>query len=321
MRIAANFVFSSIIATTVALSGCTLEPLVSDEPGASTHILQPGTVVPHVSADLDLTRQIRVNDGLNDTALEDAMGVVMLKKGWSAGQEVQYWDFGSAPEVGAAMYVFVTKNADETVTPIQHPWLAAAMPGDQGYSPFWFIQYVPVTAAYQGEIFPDVRSIADGVELGLLEEPYPAQLYMDGPIVAAGTKLDMGNGATKSTMQVLARGYMVDMFALGGAEPWKEMTKPGRLVRGDVHMITEGNAVAANKAPLFQNLSTPWTPAVRVINCRITASNPDDPTTQVHDETQLFSRDMMGALSAATTRVMTWTTTTSTKNWPILTQQ
>jgi hypothetical protein len=319
MRIVSRTVFSSIVATTVAMAGCTLDPLVSDEPGASAHILAPGTVVPHVSADLDLTRQIRVNDGLSDSALEESMGVLPLKSGWAAGQAVQYWDFGTAPEVGAAMYVFVTKNSDETVTPIQHPWLAAALPGDQGYSPFWFIQYVPVTAAYQGEIFPDVRSIADGVELGLLEEPYPAQLYMDGPIVAAGTKLDIGGGATKSTMQVIARGYMVDLFALGGAQPWKAMTKPGRLVRGDVSLITEGNSAVANKAPLFQNLSTPWTPAVRVINCRITASDPNDSSTQIHDEAQLFSRDMMGGLAAGTARVTTWTTTLVTKNWPILT--
>ena len=323
MRIAVRHSLLGIaIAGATALGGCTLDPLVSDEAGTSIHILPPGTAVPHVSSDLDLSRQIRINDGLSDSALEEAGGVLALKSGWAAGAQVKYWDFGNAPAYGALLYVLVRKNADETVTPVAHPWLAAALPGDPGYSPFWYVQYVPVTDLYQGEILSTIRAITDAVELGLIEEPYPAELYLDGPIVAAGTTLDMGTDQpTKATIQVLARGYMVDMFALGGAEPFKELARAGRMTVGDVHVITEGTAVAALKAPLFQNGVSPWTPFVRVINCRVTASNPDDPTTAVHDEAQLFTRDMMGAMTAATSRVITWATSTTTKNWPILVTQ
>ena len=81
-------------------AGC-LEPAVSDAPGASINILPQGSAVPHVSSNADSTRQIRVNDGLNDQALEDAMGLIKLKDGLAAGHAVKYWDFGAVPILAA----------------------------------------------------------------------------------------------------------------------------------------------------------------------------------------------------------------------------
>jgi hypothetical protein len=297
-------------------AGC-LEPAVSDEPGASVHILPKGSAVPHVSESGELTRQIRVNDGLNDQALEDAMGVLALKDGWAAGAAVKYWDFGAVPDTGGLLYRLVTKDGD-TVTPIDHPYIANALPGDAGYSPLWMIQDVVVTEHYHGEVLPSIEALNDAEDLGLVEEPAPAMLWMDGPIVAAGTKLDMGGGATSGTSEVYARGYRVDMFMLGGAHALRTQAKAGKLPKGDAHMLLMGNAVNPAKQPLFQNGTSPWTPAVRIVNCRITPNDPNDPTTVVTDESQLFSRDMMGALSVATSRVITWSFASGSKNWPIL---
>ena len=118
------------LSASLALAGC-LEPLVSSEPGASVNILAPGSNVPHVSKNADFTRQIRVNDGLSDSALMDAGGVVKLKSGFAAGVPVSYWDFGTAPEIGGLLYRLVERNADDAVTPIDHPYIANALPGDR----------------------------------------------------------------------------------------------------------------------------------------------------------------------------------------------
>jgi hypothetical protein len=298
-------------------AGC-LEPAVSDVPGSSVNILPAGSAVPHVSANADLTRQIRVGDGLNDQALEDAGGLVKLKDGFAAGAAVKYWDFGAVPDTGGLLFRLVQKDGD-TITPINHPLIANAIPGDAGYSPLWMIQDVVVTEHYHGEVLTSLVALTDAVDLGLVEDPMPAMLWMDGPIVAYGTKLDMGpDVAPGGTTIVYAHGYGVDMFMLGGARALRTQAKAGKLPKGDAHALLVGNAVNPLKTPLFQNAATPWTPAVRIVNCRVTPADPNDPTTIIEDEAQLFSRDMMGALMAATSRVISWSFATGSKNWPIL---
>lgn len=298
-------------------AGC-LEPAVSDTPGASVNILPAGSAVPHVSSNPDLTRQIRVNDGLQDQALMDAGGIVKLKDGLAAGHPVKYWDFGAVPDTGGLLYRLVKKDGD-TVTPVNHPFIANALPGDAGYSPLWMIQDVVVTEHYHGEVLSSTAALTDAVDLGLVEDPEPAMLWMDGPIVAYGTMLDMGpDVAPATTTIVYAHGFGVDMFMLGGPKALRTQAKAGKLPKGDAHALLVGNAVNPMKAPLFQNAAAPWTPAVRIVNCRITPPDPNDPTTVVTDEAQLFTRDMMGALSQATSRVITWAFATGSKNWPIL---
>jgi hypothetical protein len=304
----------------LATAGC-LEPLVSDEPGASVHILPAGTQVPHVSSHPDLERQIRVNDGLSDSTLEMAGGVVMLKKGWAEGAKVSYWDFGDVQDRGALLYVLVQRDG-ETLTPIDHPYVADTIPGDPTYSPFWFVQHVVVTSKYDGEVLASAQAIADAIDLGLVEEPVPAMLYVDGPIVPYGTKLDLGMGvAPGETMRVFAHGYVVDMLAIATPDGsiWRAMTKPGKVPRGDAHRIKEANAINPIKEPTFQNLSGPWTPEARIIDCRVTMpEDPLDPSADISDESMLFLRDDMGTMTMQTDRVIEWKISTSFKNWPIL---
>jgi hypothetical protein len=321
MRLATSISATSVLALVLA-GGCqNLDPLVSDDPGASIYVLPAGTQVPHVSSSEDLTRQIRINDGLNDMALTMSMGVLPLKTAWSAGQPVVYWDFGDAPQAGALLYVLVRRNADDTYTPIDHPFVADSIPGDKGYSPFWLVQNVVVTDKYQGEILPSDRAIADAVDLGLVEEPFPSLQWVDGPIVAQGTLLDTGKTTPPlTTTLVYANGYFVDMFILGGSHAFQTfpMGKAGRMIRGDAPQIWLGGAVSASKEPVFQFAGTPWLPFVRPIECHVTMpADPMDPSAKVHDEAQLFTRDMMGALLAQTDRVWSWKPLTSTKNWPL----
>jgi hypothetical protein len=300
------------------LAGCTLDPLVSDEPGASLHIDPPGTVVPHVDENADLARQIRVNDGLSDSALETAMGVIPLKKGYAEGQTVQYWDLGNMPELGALMYVFGRFQGETFVRDEGHPILIDSLPGDPGFSPYWFVQHVALTDRYLGEVFPTTEALADAVELGLIEEPVPAGQFVDGIVVPKGTTLSLGEGVPpQAAVEVIARGYRVDMLMIGGANAFKELDRAGRVTRGDVHTIRVGNSVGTLREPVFQNASDPWTPAVRLINCHVTQPDPEAGDVDIHDEAQLFVRDDKGAMVEATPRVMDWVITTTTKNWPI----
>ena len=142
----------SISAAALA-AGC-LDPLVSDEPGVSVHVLPPGSAVPHVSTHPDLARQIRVSDGISDSLLTMSGGVIPQRSGWAKGAAVRYWDLGDAPEVGALLYVLVARSGDQ-VAPTGHPYVALALPGEAGYSPFLFVQHVVVTERYAGEVGDD----------------------------------------------------------------------------------------------------------------------------------------------------------------------
>lgn len=301
--------------TAAALAAGCLDPLVSDVPGASVHVLPPGSAVPHVSTNPDLARQIRVSDGISDTLLTMNGGVIPQKSGWAKGEAVRYWDLGDAPQVGALLYVLVARSGDQVV-PIGHPYVGLALPGDPGYSPFLFVQHVVITDRYRGEVLPSAEAIADAVELGLVEEPVPVLQIVDGPIVAQGHRLDNGAEVPTETVPVFVHGYAADLLPVGGGAAFRPLARLGRLPRGDVHRIWVGNAVSAIPEPTFQNAPSAWTPMARVIECQVTPPLVGAPAAP--DESLLFTRDMMGNLTTATDRVMDWEITTTVKNWPLV---
>lgn len=312
-------VHTLLLAGLAGAAAACLEPLVSDEPGASLKVLAPGTAVSHVSSNGDLSRQIRLNDNLSDTALEMSGGIVPLKSGWAAGAKVWYWDLGDAKDKGALLYRLVRREG-EALVPVDHPLIADSLPGDAGYSPFWFVQDVVVTARYRGEVLPSADAIPDAVDLGLVEEPVPAMLFVDGPIVAQGAKLGRQMGqAPIEAIGVYARGYLVDMLPVGGPNAFmKPLARAGRIPRGDVSRIRVGNAATTLKEVCFQNGTATWTPATRVIDCHVTPPDPEDPASAtIVDEAMLYVRDDKGTLVSATARVLDWITTTSVKNWPL----
>lgn len=301
-------------ALALASAGC-LDPLVSDAPTQSLHVLPPGSAVEPIAANPDLARQIRVNDGLNDTQLANSGGIVPLRSGWARGAPLKYWDLGDTPATQALLYVLVRRDG-EAVVPIEHPYVAEAIPGDTGYSPMLLVQHVVVTDRYRGEVLASLEAISDAVDLGLVEEPVPVPQFVDGPIVPEGTKLDTGpGGAPTTTVPVYVHGYRADLLPVGGASAFRTLARVGRLPRGDVHKIRVGNAVAMVAEPTFQNGAAPWSPAVRLIECHVTA--PAEAGAPVASEDLLFTRDMTGNLAASTDRVIDWEITTTTKNWPV----
>jgi hypothetical protein len=318
---------AAMLLVSVGLAGC-LDPLVKDKATDSVNLLPRGSEVPDVNTDGDLQRQIRINDGLADNLFmgDPPTALVPLKNGFAKGAPVKYWDLGDAPQTGALMYVLVYHEGDGFGA-IEHPWLLDTLPGDPGYSPFHYVQYVPVTERYNGELITSGAALADALELGLVEDPIPQPLFLDGPVVQTGARLATGAGqAPISTVTVYARGFKVDMLPVGGADALRMQARANRLPRADSWRIFVGGAVAAAAEPVFQNPPASWTPAVRVIECRVKPPEPVPvpvPTAAaapvITDEAQIFTRDMMGNLTTATDKVVTWTITTSFKNWPLYT--
>jgi len=88
-------VVAIMVATGVA-TGCRLDPLVKDKPGASAHLLPKGSQVPPATDNPDLRVQINLNDGVDDAVLAMTMGVIPRGTGLSAGNPVPFWSFGPA---------------------------------------------------------------------------------------------------------------------------------------------------------------------------------------------------------------------------------
>ncbi|MBZ0236574.1 MAG: hypothetical protein K8M05_29880 [Deltaproteobacteria bacterium] len=319
MGAAASRVVVVVVAVVVALAGaCTLDPLVADDPGASIHILPPGAEVPRVDEDPELVYQISVHDGLDDRALDEAMGVVARKAGVAGGQPVMYWSFGPAPRTGAPVYVLVDGDGNR----VDHPYLFDTMPGDPGYSPIRRIQHVRITAAYGGERLTTMRALEDAVELGLIEEPEPAGTWFNAPVVPPGTTLDVGLGKPPvPPSEVYAGGHRVDTFIFG-AERGVQPLRFGAVLTGQASVLREGMVVTFLAAPVFQ-YATPAAPPAMSPNytplCTrlevVLAPGVDADT--IAGDSDLFTRSSSGAITAITANVASFEVTERIENWPM----
>ena len=108
-----------VLALVVAFgAGCDyLQPLVEDERYDATpplveidampppptdaagprYVLPAGSAVPAIADNAELVIQIRLNDGLSDSALASSGGVLARSTAKAAGATAMYWNFGSAP--------------------------------------------------------------------------------------------------------------------------------------------------------------------------------------------------------------------------------
>jgi len=301
------------------LTGCRLEPLVGDEPGASLEILPAGSEVPRIDDNLELLHQIQVHDGLDDTALEMSGGVVPRLTGWAEGVQVSYWSFGVVPRFASLAYVFV----DGGGTRIDHPMLLDSIPGDAVYSPMRKIQHVVVTGAYDGELFTTLEALTDGVELGLLEEPVPTGTWFDAPVVMPGTTLDQGEGvAPRAPVEAFVQGYRADLFAFDSDPREIQPLRSGSVPTVQAATLREKGALSFKPGPVFQKAlpaaaptdMSNYTPLVAIVEVQlatgIAAAN-------LHADADLFTRGMTGAITGFTPSVDSVVVTTTYKNWPM----
>lgn len=175
------------LAVTLLCSAC-LEPLTDDKPGYSRNVLDAGAPVASAYADLQINRKIEINDGLTGP-------VVPIKTGYAGGEVARYWDLGPAKARTAPAYDLATceNGAPIAADPVVHPLIMETIPGDADYSPFRAISYACVIPSrYTGQQFTSVEALEDGIELGLIEEPRPADIWVNVPIVGRGIDLSFG---------------------------------------------------------------------------------------------------------------------------------
>lgn len=233
---------SSIVV--MILAGCNLGPRVDDPPDAppapdTTTILPPGTAVPGIDTNAELLLQIRINDGLSDSALMASGGVVTRstgKTGSTVGPvTVRYWNFGPAPvdtgfAVSAPLYVLGSiENSVFTPLP-DHPPLIDTLPGDVRYSALRRVINVPTTALYKGGLITTMTALAEGIANGQLGDPVPDGTWVNMPVVLPGTTLEVGGAVPPlAATKVYGRGYRVDVFVLGtkfGRQPLRNNLIP-----------------------------------------------------------------------------------------------
>jgi hypothetical protein len=300
------------------LGGCTLDPLVEDDPAASVHVLPPGSEVPRIDDDPELVHQITVHDGLDDGDLEEAGGVVARETGWADGQEVHFWAFGNAPRTAALAYLLVDASGERIDG---HPWVLDSIPGDPAYSPFRKLQHVVITDLYDGEVLPTVRALEDAVELGLVDEPVPTGRWVDAPVVPPGTTLDVGRDTPDAPIEAYAGGYRVDLFVFGG-ERGVQPVRGGGIPLGQASVVREAGQVKFSAAPIYQ-YGIPaepatdgfnWTPLVTMVEVDLAAGVTDD---AIVADADLFTRGMTGAITGMTASVDRFTITTTIRNLPV----
>ncbi len=291
----------------IALStAACLHPLVSDTPGASSHLLPAGTVVPSVTDNLDLANQIALNDGLDDTMLAASMGVIQRGMGESAGGTVAFWSFGPATRAPSPLYILY-QDTGSGLVPIDHPPLIDALPGDHGYSALHTITQVVVTSKYAGQLITTTAALSDAVDLGFVNTPMPTGTFVMSPIVLPGTTLEVGAATPAVPETVFANGYTVAMFRFGGALG----IQPGSMLlpTSQVSFLREAHAATYDATrPIFQatipaapaTAKPNYTPLSIVIDVDLADGMPASSITQDSD---LFMRSAAGAIATTSDKV------------------
>ena len=175
---------AAAITITAIAAGC-LGPQVDDDLGPGDAILPPGTVLPSIDDDPAAAAAIAEHDGVD--------GLIPRLTAFAAGGPVHTWDLGPAPAFAAPVYRLVRRTATG-FEGVAHNTLVDSLPGDPGYSPYWGMYLVVVTAAYQGEVIPSVAAIDEAVARGLVERPVAQEFAVDCPIVAGDVTLEVGGG-------------------------------------------------------------------------------------------------------------------------------
>ncbi len=304
------------------LGACLLDPLVDDGAGVSVHVLPPGSTVPYAGDDPELVHQILVHDGLDDGDLEDNSGIIVRSVGWAGGAEVHFWAWGNAARVGALAYILVEDDGSGP-RPIDHPWLLDSIPGDPVYSPIRRLQHVVVTDAYRGEILPTLRALADAIELGLVEPPINTGTWVNAPVVAPGTRLDVGaSSGPVSPGRAVAGGVLVDQFVLGG-ERGIQPLRGGAIPVGQCSELREGASQRLLAAPVFQwtaPVEPPtdaynYTPLATMLVVQLAPGVVA--ADSVHGDADLFVRSSSGSINATRPTVASFEVTETVRNWPV----
>ena len=340
---AARRSFAALAAVALA-GGCDLlGPRVSDDNadagapssdatvGGPAHVLPPGTPVPSIADDPELANQIRLFDGISDSALEMNDGVIVRGTGKAGGVTVRFWDFGPAQLEGnfaikSPLYVLVEDDGSGTYVPrADHPFLIDSIPGDPRYSATRQLFHVPVTSAYAGELLTSVDALTEALALGLVLEPVPTGTWRNMPVVVSGTRLELGGAAEPlGATEVFAHGHRVELFALGHEQPLRNNLVPvgqeARLLSGVASGSPPALPTSPDSQPVFQFGIPPepptttfnYTPLATALEVRLAGGVAPSAITS---DANLFTRSGSGSITGTlVANVASFAVTTTVSN-------
>lgn len=305
----------------VLCAGC-LDPLVGDEPGYSRYVMPPGSTVPNAYVDVQINRKIDVNDGAT-------MPAVALKKGFAAGQEVQYWDFGVAKRAAAPAYGIRKCDGSE---PLQHPVIVDNIPGDSDYSAYRAIAWACTTSKYKGEIIPSLDAFNDAIDLGLIVDPgtMGTTAWVNHPIVAPNVAGGLMSGPMTSVAYYKGTQVLFyDLEPVEGAFLYDGMP----VKTGNVYEIMKPGSMAPARVIFSQPWRDPVNPAMRNplytpswLVVTVTAKAPSDPMMTIDSvieslksESDLVTVGMNNALTVVNpSKVASAVVTTNRVNRPFV---
>jgi hypothetical protein len=317
-----RFAAMAAIGIAVLATGCRLDPLVDDIPGASGHIFPAGATIPDAADSPEAANQIALNDGIDDKVLTINNNVIPRGTGQSAGATVRYWSFGLANRAPSPLYRFFARGEDGELKPIDHPQMIEAIPGERSYNPLHAINQVVVTAAYRGELITTADALADAIDLGLVEEPVPTGEFVASPVVLLGVKLEVSSTIPPlPAVPIYGHGYRVGMFVLGGMRGVQPTG--GFLPTNQVSFLRESNKPSYDTTrPIFQATvpaeppttdSANYTPLSVVVNVDLKGVA----ASSIHQDADLFMRDSGGAIVGTTSAVQQIQVTSSILVLPI----
>lgn len=138
-----------------------------------------------------------------------------LHRGWYRGKPIRYFDIGPEPVTVSPVFLFVTgfdAQHRPQLVPGQLP-VFSSLPGLEGYSGIFQVQYVVVRPGYVAGSMNDARAIVGAALRGAVRLLIPG-VFVNYPIVPGGSAL-VGDPAHRPLMPGLFKGSRVEYFDFG----------------------------------------------------------------------------------------------------------
>jgi hypothetical protein len=213
--------------------------------------LAPGSMVPAAEDDPVVAATIDERDGVPR--------VVPLVHGFAEGSPIAYWDFERVDTAGTMpLYRLCRRVSATTCTPVEHPYVVDALPGDDGYSHFGRLYEVEVSGTWAGEIMPSREAIDDAVRDGLAVAPVRTDRYLHCPIVHREVRVEVRDGATLGPVPVYVRGTearCVDFSATHGPRELADDRTGSISVRNVYVVFREGDELPIHEAIRDEDLT------------------------------------------------------------------
>jgi hypothetical protein len=190
-----------------------------------------------------LAALIDANDAIDGTALRVAAFV--------NGESVRYWHLGERGDVPMPVYQPCTDDAGECV-PTEHPLVAGAVPGEEGYSPYGRVHLVHVPAGWTGRL-RSVEEVEAALASGEAQEELTTR-YVHCPIAAAEAELEVGTDATvRPERPIWVHGLEAGCFDIGRE---RALLDDARMWTRHVYLLTrEGESAPLHEGARMADLT------------------------------------------------------------------